>query len=202
MSIALDPRWSPQKRQHIAEQFSFLGRIGFCAQLALLSVPIVLAAYVLLLPRGGNEIGFGNLVSFGSLLVMIFTTYWFFRYIQLGERIKDPERCPPQSSVITTLWVGFWAGCLGVVFSVLLLLAAAWRMLSVLLTNPQSGMLVAPTLGTNPTYSISAIDAVGLTFLIIGLAVELVVLGLTLWLLFRMTWPSAAERKVAAAMPV
>ena len=90
--------------------------------------------------------------------------------------------------------MGFWAGCLGIGLSLLLLLAAAWRILYVLLANPQTGMLVAPNLGgTNPTYSISAIDAVSLISNVITLGAELLVLGLTLWLLFRLTWPSKTK---------
>ena len=143
-----------------------------------------------------------NYVSFASLLAMIFTTYWFFRYIQLGERMRDPTRCPPRSAVVTTLWIGLWAGCVGIVFSMVLLLAAAWRMLFVLLTNPQSGMLIAPTAGTNPVYSLSAIDAVSLTLLVISLAAELMVLGLTLWLLFRMTWPAPTKTGAVAEMSI
>jgi hypothetical protein len=163
----------------------------------------LLTIYVLLL-RGADRgrvagIDLRNYLSFGSLLVMLFTTYWFFRYIQLGNRIRDPTQYPPRPTVVTTLWVGLWAGCLGVVFSMLLLLAAAWRMLFVLLTNPQSGMLVAPNLGTSPTYSISAIDAVSLTLLIVGLGAELAVIGLTLWLLFKMTWPAPTRTEETAA---
>src|SRR5262245_20284801 len=133
---------------------------------------------------------------------MMFTTYWFFRYIRLGQRLKDPAQFPPRAAVLTTLWVGLWAGCLGIAFSMLLLLAAAWRILFVLLTNPQSGMMIAPTAGTNPTYSLSAIDAVSLTLLIISLGAELMVLGMTLWLLFRMTWPAPARAKAEAEMSV
>jgi hypothetical protein len=199
-----ETEWSPQKRQRIARHLSFLGKTGFCIQLALLVVPVLATAYILLL-RGterGSSMGIdlSNYVSFGSLLVMMFTTYWFFRYIRLGEQIKDPTRCPPRSAVVTILWIGLWAGCLGVVFSMLLLLAAAWRMLFVLLTNPQSGMLLAPTAGTNPAYSLSAIDAVSLTLLILSLGAELMVLGLTLWLLFQVTWPTPAKTEVTAAM--
>jgi DNA invertase Pin-like site-specific DNA recombinase len=146
-------------------------------------------------------VNLGNYVSLGSLLVMIFTTYWFFRYVRLGERLKDPAEPPPRSSVVSTLWIGLWAGCLGIVFSILLLLAAAWRILFVLLTNPQSGMLIAPA-GTNPAYSLSAIDAVSLTLLIIGLAIELMVLGLTLWLLYRTTLPTPANTEVTAEMSI
>src|SRR5262245_58375753 len=203
MSDQLDAEWSPQKRQRIGGQFSLLGRLGFFIQLALLAVPVLFGLYVFLLRRmgqsGANAIGFTNLISFASSLVMIFTTYWFYRYMQLGARIRDPERFPSRSTAVSTLWVGFWAGCLGIALSLLLLLAAAWRILYVLLANPQTGMLVAPNLGgTNPTYSISAIDAVSLLSNVITLGAELLVLGLTLWLLFRLTWPS--RPRVAVAM--
>jgi hypothetical protein len=199
MSDGPDIEWAAQRRESIGEQFLVLGKLGFFVQLALLAIPILLAVYVFVVgrsaPGSGTGINFGGYVSFASVLVMIFTTYWFFRYIKLGQRIKDPAQHPPRSTVLTTLWVGLWAGCLGISFSMLLLLAAAWRILFVLLTNPQSGMLIAPTAGSNPTYSLSAIDAVSLTFLIISLGAEMVVLGLTLWLLFRMTWPSASTAK-------
>jgi hypothetical protein len=129
----------------------------------------------------------------------MFTTYWFFRYMQLGRRLRDPERFPPRSTAVSTLWVGFWAGALGILLSLLLLLAAAWRILYVLLANPQTGMLIAPNLGgANPTYSISAIDTVSLVSNVMTLGAELLVLGLTLWLLFRLTWPS--KTKVTAAV--
>jgi uncharacterized protein DUF3611 len=191
--------WPRETRDSIGEQLSVLGKVGFFIQLALLAIPVLLAVYVFLLgrsnPGSGAGIDLRSYVSFASVLVMMFTTYWFFRYIKLGQRMRDPARHLPRSAVVTTLWVGLWAGCLGIAFSMLLLLAAAWRILFVLLTNPQSGMLIAPTAGTNPTYSLSAIDAVSLTLLIISLGAELMVLGLTLWLLFRMTWPSATTAK-------
>jgi hypothetical protein len=206
MSDESEVGWSRQKRQSLAEQFSMLGRIGLYAQLVLLVVPVLLTVYLFMLGRSdqgaGTGINLGNYVSFGSLLVMIFTTYWFFRYVRLGERLKDPAESPSRSTVVTTLWIGLWAGCLGIGFSILLLLAAAWRILFVLLTNPQSGMLIAPTGGTNPAYSLSAIDAVSLTLLIIGLAVELMVLGLTLWLLFQTTLPGPAKTEATAEMSI
>jgi Protein of unknown function (DUF3611) len=198
--------WSAQRRESIGQQFAVLGKVGFFIQLALLAVPVLLTVYLLLLGRSnqgsGTGIDFGNYISFGSLLVMIFTTYWFFRYIRLGQRMKDPARYPPKSAAVTALWIGLGAGCLGIVFSMLLLLGAAWRILFVLLTNPQSGMLIAPTLGTNPTYSLSAIDAVSLTLLIISLGAELMVLGISLWLLFQVTWPVPAKARAEAEIPV
>jgi hypothetical protein len=191
----LSTRWQPANPESLAKQFSRLGWIGFWIQFALLAIPIVLLVYILFVssPESAQHRGIdlSNYLSNGSLLVMVFTTFWFFRYTRLGKRIADPELCPPQSSVLRTLWIGLWAGCLGIFFSMLLLMNAIGRLLFVLMANPQTGMQIAPSLGGDPTKSLSAMDAVSLTSLLFLLTAELVVLTFSLWLLFRTTRPSA-----------
>lgn len=191
MSNGSSVEWSQADRDAMAGHFWRLGWTGFLMQVALLAVPVLLAIYVLVpsvtSTTGLKGIDLSNYLSYGSLLIMIFTTYLFYRYTRLGQRINDPSRSPSHSSIVSTLWVGIWAGSLGIAFSMLLLFGAAWRLLFVLLANPQTGIMVAPTLGDNPTGSISAIDAVSLTSLLVMLAAELVVLGMTLWLLFKTT---------------
>jgi len=196
MQNNLSTPWQPANPDRLAKQFSRLGWIGFWIQFALLAVPIVLLVYVLFVssPESAQRRGIdlSNYLSFGSLLVMVFTTFWFYRYTRLGKRIADPELRPPQSSALRTLWIGLWAGCLGIFFSMLLLLSAVGRMLFVLMANPQTGMQIAQSLGTDPTKSLSAMDAVSLTSLLFLLTAELLVLTFSLWLLFRTTRPSAA----------
>ena len=186
--------WQPANPERLAKQFSRLGWIGFWIQAALLAVPIALLVYILFVssPESAQRRGIdlSNYLSFGSLLVMVFTTFWFYRYTRLGKRIADPELRPPQSSALRTLWIGLWAGCLGIFFSMLLLLSAVGRMLFVLMANPQTGMQIAQGLGTDPTKSLSAMDAVSLTSLLFLLTAELLVLTFSLWLLFRTTRPS------------
>lgn len=53
---------------------------------------------------------------------MVFSTFWFYQYTRIGKRIVDAELRPPQSSVARTLWIGLWAGCLGIFFFCLLLI--------------------------------------------------------------------------------
>ena len=196
MQNNLSTPWQPANPDRLAKQFSRLGWIGFWIQFALLAVPIVLLVYVLFVssPESAQRRGIdlSNYLSFGSLLVMVFTTFWFYRYTRLGKRIADPALRPPQSSALRTLWIGLWAGCLGIFFSMLLLLSAVGRMLFVLMANPQTGMQIAQGLGTDPTKSLSAMDAVSLTSLLFLLTAELLVLTFSLWLLFRTTRPSAA----------
>lgn len=189
--------WQPDKPETLSKQFSRLGWLGFWIQLALLTVPLVLLVYVLFLrdPTSPQRLGIdlSNYMSYGSLLVMVFTAFWFFLYTRLGKRIADPDLRPHRSSVERTLWVGIWASGLGILFSMGLLFSAVGRMLFVLLATPQTGIMVAPPPGSVPTQSLSAIDALSLSSLLTILSGELVVLGLSVWLLFRTTRASTGE---------
>lgn len=184
----LDQLWTSADRDRIAAHFSRWGWIGFFIQLALLTVPLLLLVYVLLsnvnAQRSVTGINLRNYLSYGSMLVMVFTTFWFYRYTQLGKAMAGSGEHPSQATLVSQLWTGIWAGCLGVFFSMLLLFGAAWRLLFILIANPQTGIMIAPHVASSPTQSISAIDAVSLTSLLILLAAELVVLALSLWLLF------------------
>lgn len=194
MQNIVNDEWQPANPEGLARGFLRLGWIGFWIQFILLAIPVLLLVYVLFVrsPDSAQRIGIdlSNYLSYGSLLVMLFTTFWFYRYTRVGKRIADPFTRPYQSSVVRTLWIGLWAGCLGIGFSMLLLTGSAVRMLFVLMANPQTGIMVAPAPGGDPIQSISAFDAVSLSSLLIMLAAELIVVGFTLWLLFRTTRPS------------
>ena len=202
MSTTSTALWPPSNPANLAKQFSRLGWVGFWIQLAMAIAPILLLIYVLFLsgPESAKSKGIelGNYLSYGGLLVMLFTTLWFYRYTRLAKRIADPELCPPLSSVMRTLWIGLWASCLGIVFSMLLMMSAVWRLLMVLLATPQTGIPITSPLGGDPTTTLSALDALSMTALLVVLAAELILLALTLWLLFRVTRPSAEIDEIAA----
>lgn len=188
--------WQPARPEHLAGLFSRLGWTGFWLQLGLLAVPVLLLIYVIFVgtPESSQRRGIdlGNYLSYGSLIVMVFTTFWFYRYTRIGKRIADPDTRPAQQSVLNTLWIGLWASCIGIFFSILLMFSAVLRLLFVLLANPQTGLQIAPGPGGDPSLSLSAIDAVSLTTLLVVLCTELVILGFTLWLLFRSSRHTAA----------
>ena len=83
-----------------------------------------------------------------------------------------------------------------------LLFSAAGRMLFILLANPQTGIMIAPGPGGDPVQSISAMDTISLTSLLVILAAELIVLGISVWLLFRTTRASAAVETAELAAAV
>lgn len=187
--------WQISNPEDFGRRLSRLGWIGFWLQLALLTAPVLLLVYVLFIatPESAQRRGIdlSNYLSFGSLFVMLFTTFWFFRYTRLARRMVDPELRPPQSTVVKTLWIGVWAGCLGILFSLLVMMNSAFRLLFVLLTMPQTGIPFAAAGGGDPVQTLSAIDGISLTSLVFVLTAEFIVLGFSLWLLFRLTRPSA-----------
>ena len=186
--------WKPSNPENLAKQFSRLGWIGFWIQLVLISLPILLLLYVLFIssPESAQRKGIdlSNYLSYGSLLVMLFTIFWFYRYTRLAKRIPDPESRPTESSVMRTLWTGLGASCLGILFSMILMTSAVLRILFVMLATPQTGVPFAAP-GGDPSKTLSAFDAVSLTSLLFTLTAELIVLGFSLWLLFKVTRPPA-----------
>jgi len=197
MSNTVTAPWQPSKPQSLAKHFSCLGWVGFWMQLAMVVIPIALLIYVLFFssPESAQRRGIelGNYMSYGGLLVMLFTILWFYRYTRLAKRIVDPELRPPQASLIRTLWIGLWASCVRIVFSMLLLVNAVWRMLMVLLATPQTGLAITAPMGSDPVTTLSALDAISMTVLLVILNAELVLLAFSLWLLFRVTRPSADD---------
>ena len=194
--------WKLSKPESLARQFSRLGWIGFWIQLVLIIMPILLLLYVLFIasPESAQRKGIdlSNYLSYGSLLVMLFTIFWFYQYTRLGKRIPDPESRPPQSSVMRTLWIGLGASGLGILFSMILMINAVLRILFVLLATPQTGVPFAAP-GGDPAKTLSAIDAVSLTSLLFTLTAELIVLVFSLWLLFRVTRPSTEITDAASS---
>jgi hypothetical protein len=192
--------WPPSNPERLGATFSKLGWIGFVIQLVLLTMPLLLALYMLFGFAADSParrgIDLSNYLSYGSLIVTLFTAFWFFRYPGLGRRIAAGDPGLTGGGVLKTVWIGIWAGGLGVVFSMLQLFGSAGRMLFVMLANPQTGINVAPQMGANPSLSLSALDGISQLTLLILLTAELVVLGLSLWLLYRTATP--ATRKAAA----
>lgn len=191
--------WPPKDPQQLGASFVKLGWTGFVIQLVLLTVPLVLALYMMFSfsPESAARKGIdlSNYLSYGSLIVAIFTAFWLFRYTRLGQRIAAEDPALSGAGVIKTVWIGIWAGSIGILFSLLQLFGAAGRVLFVMLANPQTGLMVSPQMGSDPSQSISALDGISLLTLLVLLTAELVVLGLSLWLLYRTATPEAKTKK-------
>lgn len=182
-------RLLPSNPRRIAKEFAHLGWIGFWVQAVLAAIPLLVLFYVLFLsssaPDQRRGIALSEFLAFGSLLVLVFTTVWSYRYTRLATRMANPETRPPKSSVTQTLWIGVGASCLGIVFSILLMISKVGQLLITLLLLPQGGI---PT--SDPGAGVAAIDMVGLMAQLFTIAGEQTILGISLWLLYRMTQPA------------
>lgn len=191
MTNPQNSQWHPANPEKLARQFTRFGRIGFWLQVALLVIPIVLFVYVMFFaaPESPQRRGIdlSNYLSVGSLAVMVFTTYWFYRYTRIGPKIADPDTRPTQAAVVRTLWIGVGAGFIGIVLSMVLMMSAVGRFVVILLTTPQTGIPIAAAGGDNPGTTLSAIDAISLKNLLLSLTGEQLVLALSLWLLFQVS---------------
>lgn len=198
MSSPIEPR--------MARAFHRLGWIGFWVQTPLLLLPIVALIYVLTSKAagGGASLRFVNYLAFIGLAIMAFTAFWSHRYTRLARRLSEPDAGPAWTSVARKLWIGIAAAFLGMVVSLLLLIIEVWGLLFLLLKTPQGGVPVMRTSTDDRTSWVSTINVVSLLAELCTLASGVLVLGISLWLLFRLValvgcFDNAGKPTVAAA---
>jgi hypothetical protein len=175
--------------QRIANCFRKLGWLGVWVQALLAIIPLGMFAYVLFGKATGARptLGFADYLALGGLIILAFTTFWSYRYTRLAARMTDPDRAPRLAAINRTLWVGLWAGCLGIFVSMVLLFFEVVRLLVLFLKAPQAGVPVMRTEIDTRTAWVSAIDVVSLLAELCTVMGELAVLSLTLYLLFAVT---------------
>src|SRR5262249_56433219 len=102
MSESLREALKPSSSYSLANAFSRLGWTGFWAQIAIGSIPFVLAIYSFLFDSGGGAGTRSGLalvqdLTISSLLLMAFTTLWFFPYTPPSNQNPHPKRHPQLS---------------------------------------------------------------------------------------------------------
>jgi hypothetical protein len=166
------------------------------------SLPILVMAYYLVFSgtvsptRSGFP--FVEYLTIANLVILVFTILWSYRYTRLGKQILDPQRRPAESHVIGTVWTGVVASAVGMLFSMIVMLVEAAKLLFYFLKAPQGGIPVIQTAGAESPHWVSSVDMVSLMALILTLFAELIVLIFSLWLLFRTTFGSPEFPQAAA----
>jgi hypothetical protein len=175
----------------LAKSFSRLGWIGFWLQIAIGSIPAALLIYAFLFGNGGigtrSNFVLIEYLSIGSLLLLAFTTIWFYRYTRVGRRIAQPDRGLSVSSIQRMAWIGVAASTVSIVFSAVVMMFEVAQLWLYFLRAPQAGVPVFQTTSGGPASWVSASDILGLMGLIFTMLIEVIVLVLGLWLLFRST---------------
>jgi len=191
--------------EQLARPFARLGWLGFWLQVALASLPIILLLYVVLrappVSGSGRGVDVREYVAFGSLLVLIFTTWWCYRYTRIAERMRISGSRPSSASVLRTLWIGVVASTLGAFLSLLLLLTAVGRLLFVFMLTPQGGIPVFQTGAEDRARWVSAIDMADLMTMVFTITAEWIVLTFSLWLLFQMLRSATGYDRACAGTP-
>src|SRR5215470_10828304 len=196
MLNALQRTLRPSATESLARAFSRLGWLGFWMQVVIGAVPLALILYALVFGSArpaGTRSGFPLLqyLTLGSLLVLGFTTVWFYRYTRLASRLVDPRRRPTEHSLQRTVWIGVMASAIGMVFSMLVMFFEVSQLLIYFLRAPQAGIPVIQTTSGGPASWVSAADIFSLMALLLAMFIEVAVLIIGLWLLLRTTMASA-----------
>src|SRR5262245_8776496 len=111
----------------LAKTFWRLGWLGFWVQVGMVAISAGLVGYAVIFDGQG---GFGTrgqlalieYLSLAGLLILVFTTVWFYRYTRLAARIADPERRPGARTIQRSAWIGVLAATTNVVFSLVVIL--------------------------------------------------------------------------------
>ena len=193
----------PPSAATLARVFSRLGWIGLWVQVAVGGLSALLMIYLFVFSSSPSGLRVGlrlvQYLTIVGLLMLIFTTFWSYRYTRLAKRIVDPQSQQPKSSLIRIVWTGVVGCSLGIVLSIMVLLIEASQLLFYFLATPQVGVPVFQNPGTGSASWVSAADMVSLMCLILTLTGEIAVLFCSLWLLFRVMQPGAGfDARLAA----
>jgi hypothetical protein len=183
---------TPAKGASLAGAFYRLGWAGFWLQVVFGALPILVMAYYLAFARPDPDsrggLGFVGYLTIINLLMLLFTTFWSYRFTRIGRRLREPDRSPSAFSLIKTVWTGVVATTAGILFSMIAILIETANLLFYFLKAPQAGIPVIQTSGAGSSHWVSSVDMLSLMALVLFLFAELVVLVFSLWLLFRTTF--------------
>ena len=86
------------------------------------SLPILVMAYYLMFSRAEPRSGvpFIEYLTIADLLLLLFTTFWSYRYTRLARQLTNPQHQlrPTESSVLSIVWTGLFASAVGMFFGV------------------------------------------------------------------------------------
>ncbi|MDB9445553.1 DUF3611 family protein [Anabaena sp. CS-542/02] len=181
---SLVPSHHNRNRQHkIATQIRLTGWITLWVQLALALVCTLL----LLFASPGREfaqqpnpgLGIGVFWVVTSILLLLFSIFWDFRYTRIGRRLDNPKTSlhPSKADTTRAIRMGVMVGLLGILLSIL----GATTSVSVLVAKAVSqppGVAI-----TDPNKIIRALDVFIVVANINGIAAHFVGTVASIWLL-------------------
>jgi Protein of unknown function (DUF3611) len=113
---------TPQAVRKIAAQLRRVGWAGFWLQLVLAVVSSLIFIFAApFASSGATNPGTGSslLFAIGGLLVLYVSTYWFFRYVLISRKLKNPDLRPKRADTIQLVRWGLTASIIGLGSSVM-----------------------------------------------------------------------------------
>jgi hypothetical protein len=198
----LESNSPPPSVRRIATEMRVIGWTGFWLQLFFGFIPVALAVFFLFIPRNPNRLGSSGSVAFffgyASLIALIFTIYWCFRYTRIGQKLTNTEIRPSRFEVTRTLSIGLLVNLAGLIFAVIVAMYQVNNLLVKLLSLPQgSSTIFSPTQSSTVVarVPITPLQMMGLQAVISAIAAEIIGLIVALWLLHRVNQRPAIEVK-------
>lgn len=193
----------PKDITSLSRTYSKLGWFGFWLQLVVGSVPVLLMAYLFVFarspgPRAG--LAFVEYLSVASLLALVFTTFWAFRYTRLSLKLTAPEPFVTYKRLMRAAWIGVVVSTVGMLFSMVIMFIEVAHLLFYFLSTPQGGVPVIQTTQGDTASWVSAVDMLSLLALILTLFAELAFLSISQVCLFRSSSAAAAATGKVATM--
>jgi MFS family permease len=186
----------------IAKEMRIIGWTGFWLQLFFGFIPVVFAIFFMVMPNNQNKVGnsgsIGFFFGYATLITLIFTIYWCFRYTRIGQKLTKPDLRPSRFEVTRVLSIGLLVNVAGMIFAVIVAMYQVNNLLVTLLSLPQgSSTIFTPTQGAAvmARVPITPLQMMGLQAVISAIAAQLIGLMVALWLLHRVNQRSSVELK-------
>ncbi len=113
---------TPQTVRKIAAQLRRVGWAGFWLQLILAIVSTLIFLFAIpFASTGARNPGTGGSLLFavGGLVSVYISTYWSFRYISIGRKLKNPDLRPKKADTVKLIQWGLLCSVLGLGSSVM-----------------------------------------------------------------------------------
>jgi Protein of unknown function (DUF3611) len=113
---------TPQTVRKIAAQLRRVGWAGFWLQLILAIVSTLIFLFAIpFASTGARNPGTGGslLFALGGLVAVYISTYWSFRYISIGRKLKNPDLRPKKADTVKLIQWGLLCSVLGLGSSVM-----------------------------------------------------------------------------------
>lgn len=186
----LNPEAQSPSPQQIARSFRWLGWSGFWLQALLGFIPIlVVIGNVVTKPMQTGGFSFGLWLAVICLMILLFSTYWCFRYTQLANKLENRDLRPAKSQIIRDLKLGILTNLGIMVIAVFIALSRVGALTFKMLTLPPGATVITPNqIGTTvatPGAMIAPSNMIAIQAMINTIAAGLVGLVVALLLLYQ-----------------